>query len=63
MGLCAVSLIVQAKLDELIRSGKAKNGFVGLEHLTAAESRRCSASARVLRGGAGQKGRSYRESR
>ncbi|CDX60352.1 conserved hypothetical protein [Mesorhizobium plurifarium] len=28
---------VQAKLDELIRSGKAKNDFVGLEHLTAAE--------------------------
>ncbi|PBB16104.1 low affinity iron permease family protein [Mesorhizobium sp. WSM4313] len=28
---------VQAKLDELIRSGNAKNDFVGLEHLTAAE--------------------------
>lgn len=42
---------VQAKLDELIRSGNAKNDFVGLEHLTAAEieevlSKRCPPSKR-----------------
>ncbi|CDX29427.1 conserved hypothetical protein [Mesorhizobium sp. ORS 3359] len=30
-------MAVQAKLDELIRSGRAKNDFAGLEHLTAAE--------------------------
>lgn len=28
---------VQAKLDELIRSGHAKNDFIGIEHLTESE--------------------------
>ncbi|TPL20994.1 low affinity iron permease family protein [Mesorhizobium sp. B2-4-9] len=28
---------LQAKLDELIRSGAAKNDFIGIEHLTEAE--------------------------
>jgi low affinity Fe/Cu permease len=28
---------IQAKLDELIRSGGAKNDFIGIEHLTEAE--------------------------
>ncbi|WP_051334064.1 low affinity iron permease family protein [Mesorhizobium sp. WSM3224] len=28
---------IQAKLDELIRSGRAKNEFIGIEHLTDAE--------------------------
>ncbi|MGX7877462.1 low affinity iron permease family protein [Mesorhizobium sp. ORM6] len=28
---------VQAKLDELIRSGRARNDFIGIEHLTEAE--------------------------
>ncbi len=28
---------VQAKLDELIRSGDGKNDFIGIEHLTEAE--------------------------
>jgi low affinity Fe/Cu permease len=28
---------VQAKLDELIRSGEGKNSFIGIEHLTEAE--------------------------
>jgi low affinity Fe/Cu permease len=28
---------IQAKLDELIRSGQAKNDFIGIEHLTEAE--------------------------
>lgn len=28
---------IQAKLDELIRSGRAKNDFIGIEHLTEAE--------------------------
>ncbi|OQM74990.1 low affinity iron permease family protein [Manganibacter manganicus] len=28
---------IQAKLDELIRSGKGKNDFIGIEHLTEAE--------------------------
>ena len=28
---------VQAKLDELIRASKAKNEFIGIEHLTDAE--------------------------
>lgn len=28
---------IQAKLDELIRVGKASNRFIGLEHLTDAE--------------------------
>lgn len=28
---------IQAKLDELIRSGAAKNAFIGIEHLTEAE--------------------------
>ncbi|TPN57582.1 low affinity iron permease family protein [Mesorhizobium sp. B1-1-9] len=28
---------IQAKLDELIRSGKAANDFIGIEHLTEAE--------------------------
>ncbi|MGX5805033.1 low affinity iron permease family protein [Bradyrhizobium sp. Arg314] len=28
---------IQAKLDELIRSGHAKNDFIGIEHLTEAE--------------------------
>ncbi|RWG21579.1 MAG: low affinity iron permease family protein, partial [Mesorhizobium sp.] len=27
---------IQAKLDELIRSGRAKNDFIGIEHLTEA---------------------------
>lgn len=28
---------IQAKLDELIRSGNAQNTFIGIEHLTEAE--------------------------
>jgi low affinity Fe/Cu permease len=28
---------IQAKLDELIRSGEGKNSFIGIEHLTEAE--------------------------
>lgn len=28
---------IQAKLDELIRVSKAKDEFIGIEHLTAAE--------------------------
>ncbi|MDG4882758.1 low affinity iron permease family protein [Mesorhizobium sp. WSM4884] len=28
---------IQAKLDELIRSGRAKNDFIGIEHLTNTE--------------------------
>jgi low affinity Fe/Cu permease len=28
---------VQAKLDELIRAGNAKNAFIGIDHLTEAE--------------------------
>ncbi|WP_192257359.1 low affinity iron permease family protein [Mesorhizobium silamurunense] len=28
---------IQAKLDELIRSGHGKNAFIGIEHLTEAE--------------------------
>ncbi|RRH94982.1 low affinity iron permease family protein [Mesorhizobium tamadayense] len=28
---------IQAKLDELIRAGRAKNDFIGIEHLTEAE--------------------------
>jgi low affinity Fe/Cu permease len=28
---------IQAKLDELIRSGDGKNDFIGIEHLTQAE--------------------------
>jgi low affinity Fe/Cu permease len=28
---------IQAKLDELIRSGKGTNDFIGIEHLTEAE--------------------------
>ena len=28
---------IQAKLDELIRSGHGKNDFIGIEHLTEAE--------------------------
>ncbi|MGB3643492.1 MAG: low affinity iron permease family protein [Mesorhizobium sp.] len=28
---------IQAKLDELIRSGNGKNDFIGIEHLTDAE--------------------------
>ncbi|QDC02755.1 low affinity iron permease family protein [Mesorhizobium sp. 8] len=28
---------VQAKLDELIRSGRAKNDFIGIDHLTESE--------------------------
>ncbi|RWM40309.1 low affinity iron permease family protein, partial [Mesorhizobium sp.] len=28
---------IQAKLDELIRSGRAKNHFIGIEHLTDTE--------------------------
>jgi low affinity Fe/Cu permease len=28
---------IQAKLDELIRSGSGKNDFIGIEHLTEAE--------------------------
>jgi low affinity Fe/Cu permease len=28
---------VQAKLDELIRAGQAKNDFIGIEHLTETE--------------------------
>ncbi|RJT28627.1 low affinity iron permease family protein [Mesorhizobium waimense] len=28
---------IQAKLDELIRSGRGKNDFIGIEHLTEAE--------------------------
>jgi low affinity Fe/Cu permease len=28
---------IQAKLDELIRSGDGKNAFIGIEHLTEAE--------------------------
>ena len=28
---------IQAKLDELIRSGQGKNDFIGIEHLTEAE--------------------------
>jgi low affinity Fe/Cu permease len=37
---------IQAKLDELIRSGKGMNDFIGIEHLTEAEveafRRRCA---------------------
>jgi len=28
---------IQAKLDELIRAGRARNEFIGIEHLTQAE--------------------------
>src|SRR5438552_9972202 len=28
---------IQAKLDELIRAGRARNEFIGIEHLTEAE--------------------------
>lgn len=31
------SAAIQAKLDELIRSGDGKNDFIGIEHLTEAE--------------------------
>ncbi|MDX8528954.1 low affinity iron permease family protein [Mesorhizobium sp. MSK_1335] len=40
---------IQAKLDELIRSGRAKNDFIGIEHLTEAEvedfRKRCAEAA------------------
>ena len=41
---------VQAKLDELIRVGRAKNSFIGIEHLTDKEveliREKCEAAAR-----------------
>jgi low affinity Fe/Cu permease len=41
---------LQAKLDELIRSSKAKNHFIGIEHLTETEleeiRRKCEEAAR-----------------
>ncbi|TIQ37042.1 MAG: low affinity iron permease family protein [Mesorhizobium sp.] len=40
---------IQAKLDELIRTGRAKNDFIGIEHLTEAEvedfRKRCAQAA------------------
>lgn len=40
---------IQAKLDELIRVGKAENRFIGIEHLTEAEveefRRKCEQAA------------------
>lgn len=40
---------IQAKLDELIRVSKAKNSFIGIEHLTESEladiRRRCEQAA------------------
>jgi low affinity Fe/Cu permease len=45
------SAAIQVKLDELIRSGAARNSFVGIEHLTdeeLAELRdKCEARARA----------------
>jgi low affinity Fe/Cu permease len=38
---------IQAKLDELIRAGNAKNVFIGIDHLTAAEVQ--AIRARVVR--------------
>lgn len=44
------SAAIQAKLDELIRVGAAKNLFIGIEHLTETEveeiRRKCEAAAR-----------------
>jgi len=45
------SAAVQAKLDELIRSSKAHNTFIGIEHLTQAEvdgfRRKCESAAKA----------------
>jgi low affinity Fe/Cu permease len=45
---------IQAKLDELIRVGKAKNSFIGIEHLSEKEveafRRKCEQAARELEG-------------
>jgi low affinity Fe/Cu permease len=45
---------IQAKLDELIRSGKGKNDFIGIEHLTEAEvedfRNRCKRAKESVRG-------------
>jgi low affinity Fe/Cu permease len=44
------SIAIQAKLDELVRVTKAKNAFIGIEHLTEEEvekfRRQCEAAAR-----------------
>jgi low affinity Fe/Cu permease len=41
---------IQAKLDELIRVGRAKNSFIGIEHLTESEveeiRRKCEEAAK-----------------
>ncbi|MET0939937.1 MAG: low affinity iron permease family protein [Mesorhizobium sp.] len=41
---------IQAKLDELIRTGKAHNHFIGIEHLTESEveefRKKCEAAAK-----------------
>ena len=41
---------IQVKLDELIRTGKAHNRFIGIEHLTESEveefRRKCEAAAK-----------------
>ncbi|TIS93500.1 MAG: low affinity iron permease family protein, partial [Mesorhizobium sp.] len=45
---------IQAKLDELIRSGRAKNDFIGIEHLTEAEAQefitRCAQTKTASKG-------------
>jgi low affinity Fe/Cu permease len=42
---------IQAKLDELIRVGRGKNDFIGIEHLSEAEveefRQRCETAARM----------------
>jgi len=42
---------IQVKLDEIIRTGEAKNSFVGIEHLTEEEIEdlraKCEARARA----------------
>ena len=45
---------IQAKLDELIRTGRSRNAFIGIEHLTQAEvdefRAKCAAAAALKAG-------------
>jgi low affinity Fe/Cu permease len=49
---------IQAKLDELIRTSAAQDGFIGIEHLTEEEldeiRRKCEQRARSAAGGAAE---------
>jgi low affinity Fe/Cu permease len=48
------SAAIQVKLDELIRASRARNSFIGVEHLTDDEiedlRNKCEACARARRG-------------